>query len=376
MGDPAVEGHDDYGSIAPRLSKAVLITVFTGFCAVAYTRLIDAPGTTFVATLPAFGYLAALLALQLLYFSQDPDRLRTRSGVGVLVLQAALGYLPILEFGHPWSGMPGFVAGSALLVLPAVPAWFVFGAAVVTMTLYQASDGWDLPSVVYIAVSTAITGLVVYGLTRLSTLVKEVNAARTELADTAVARERLRFARDLHDLLGYSLSAITLKSELTHRLVAKDPARARDELSEVLAISRQALADVRSVASGYRDLSLAEESRSARSVLAAADVAVNLAVDQLDVPAPIATVLATVLREGVTNVLRHSKAEHVDIRVRQDGDEVTIAVVNDGVPDEPVEQGTGSGLHNLSGRVATLGGVLAAGVGADGRFELAATIPL
>ena len=91
----------------------------------------------------------------------------------------------------------------------------------------------------------------------------------------AVAQERLRFARDLHDLLGYSLSAITLKSELTHRLVPKNPDKAQNELVEILDISRKALADVRAVASGYRELSLENESESARSLLLAADVAVT-----------------------------------------------------------------------------------------------------
>jgi two-component system, NarL family, sensor histidine kinase DesK len=129
--------------------------------------------------------------------------------------------------------------------------------------------------IAYAALTTAVTGLAVYGLTRLSTLVVELHEARTELAQMAVTQERLRFARDLHDLLGYSLSAITLKSELTHRLVTKDPAKAQDELVEILDISRKALGDVRSVASGYRELSLENESESARTLLLAADVAVT-----------------------------------------------------------------------------------------------------
>jgi signal transduction histidine kinase len=379
--DPAVESHSDYGTLAPRLSRGVLIGVFAGFCAVTLTNISTIPGLGTAPKVFAVLDILALLGLQLLYFSRDPIKVRTRTGIAMNVLQAALAYLPLLQFEHSWTGMPGFVAGTALLVLPAVAAWSVFGLVVLSMTLYQASAGFDITDTVYILVSTCITGLVVYGLTRLSTLVKEVNAARTQLAEMAVARERLRFARDLHDLLGYSLSAITLKSELTHRLVTKDPGRARDELSEVLAISRQALADVRSVASGYRELSLEDESRSARSVLAAADVAIQMTMKYKDLPARVTTVLATVLREGVTNVLRHSKAEHVEICVRQNADQVAILVVNDGVPDEPMEQiphseKGGSGIHNLSDRVTTLGGVLNAGIGSDGRFRLTAAVPL
>src|SRR5205823_5301028 len=121
-----------------------------------------------------------------------------------------------------------------------------------------------------------ISGLATFGLTWMVRSVTELRAARTRLAQAAVAEERLRFARDLHDLLGLSLSAITLKSELARRLVTVDPDKARDELTEILAISRLALADVRLVASGYRELSLQEESRSAESLLAAADVDVRI----------------------------------------------------------------------------------------------------
>ncbi|WP_166659324.1 sensor histidine kinase [Labedaea rhizosphaerae] len=379
--DPAVEAQGDYGTLAPRLSRGVLIGVFAGFCAVTLTNISTLPDLGVLPKVFAVLDTLALLALQLLYFSRDPIKVRTHTGIAMNVLQAALAYLPLLVFHHAWTGMPGFVAGTALLVLPAIAAWSAFGLVVLSMTLYQASAGFEVTDTVYIFVSTSITGLVVYGLTRLSTLVKEVNAARSELAEMAVARERLRFARDLHDLLGYSLSAITLKSELTHRLVAKDPERAREELSEVLAISRQALADVRSVASGYRELSLEDESRSARSVLAAADVDVQMHMNYDDLPARVTTVLATVLREGVTNVLRHSKAEQVKICVRQNDDQVAILVVNDGVPDEPMEQvarsdNSGSGIHNLSDRVTALGGLLSAGVGTDGRFRLTAAVPL
>ena len=128
----------------------------------------------------------------------------------------------------------------------------------------------------YTAISTVTTGLVVYGLSRLTALVVEVQTSRAEIARMAVLRERLRFARDLHDLLGYSLSAITLKIELTHRLLEKSPQEASDQLLEILEISRLALSDARTVASGYRELSLEEECRSAVSVLAAADISVQL----------------------------------------------------------------------------------------------------
>lgn len=331
-------------------------------------------------------YLAVLLVLQLFWASpRSPESSPLVRG-GVLAVQAALVYLPMLEFKDNWVGMPGFLAGSALLALPAIPGRLAAGAVVASMAVAQAFYTGQTIDVVYITLSTTLTALLVYGLTRLASLVTELHEARTELADMAVAAERLRFARDLHDLLGYSLSSITLKTELTHRLVHKNPARARSELVEILSIVRQALADVRVVSSGYRALSLDEECKSVRSTLGAADITVEMDADYHDLPVRVATVIATVLREGVTNLLRHSKADHCVIEIRTDEEHAAIDVVNNGVPtrhDElpgatavPIADFGGSGINNLSARVSALGGTLTATFEEDERFRLAAIVPL
>ncbi|MDT0551565.1 histidine kinase dimerization/phosphoacceptor domain-containing protein, partial [Streptomyces lonegramiae] len=124
-----------------------------------------------------------------------------------------------------------------------------------------------------------LCGIVIYGLSRLTDLVHEVHRTREELARMAVGRERLRFARDLHDLLGYSLSAIALKGELVHRLIEVRPEHARSETEELLMVARQALADGRVVSSGYRDMSLRDEATSAAASLAAADIQADVAID-------------------------------------------------------------------------------------------------
>jgi signal transduction histidine kinase len=217
-----------------------------------------------------------------------------------------------------------------------------------------------------------------------------------------------------------SLSAIALKSELTARVLPLDRERATEELVEILGLTRQALSDVRSVASGYRELSLDSESRSAKSVLAAADVRVRMEMLSDELPAPVRTVLAVVLREGVTNVLRHSNVESCEIAVRRTPAGICLDIVNDGVEqaakaterpptaekadtalrrdgsagngsparsEVPVrrvsgnglpgrETSAGSGIGNLSHRVADLGGELTAGVQADGRFRLRAVVPV
>nr|WP_246422498.1 histidine kinase [Nocardiopsis mwathae] len=246
------------------------------------------------------------------------------------------------------------------------------------MAVAQAHFSGDYVDIAYTTVSTLITGLIVYGLSRLQELVRQLHDAQRQLAETAVTRERLRFARDLHDLLGYSLSSITLRTELAHKLVLRQPQRARDELEETLRTSRQALADVRTVAHGYRELSLDQECRSVRSVLVAAEVELRMRTDYGDLPARVSTVAATVLREGVTNLLRHSKAENCEITVVEEDGEVAVEIVNDGIDGTLRQSGprSGSGLHNLSERVQALGGLLTAGADGEGRFRLGVRLPL
>ncbi|HEY7594297.1 MAG TPA: histidine kinase, partial [Actinophytocola sp.] len=315
---------------APKLAMAVLVTVFVGFGVVSSIALLSTPGFDFASTVLSLIYTAALLVLQIGYFGRPARHRGAPAKYLALLAQAALVYLPLLQYGQAWVSRPGFLAGSVLLCLPAAAGVPLFVGIVASMGAAQAAMTGSGADVAYTTVSTVITGLVVFGLTWLANLVVELDSAREELAQLAVARERLRFARDLHDLLGLSLSAITLKSELTRRLITDQPAEAKEELGEILGISRKALADVRSVASGYRRLSLDDECDSAESVLATANVAVTLRREYQKLPAETGTLLATVLREGITNVLRHSEAEQCAIEIRQHDDTVAIEIVNDG----------------------------------------------
>jgi two-component system sensor histidine kinase DesK len=358
------------------------MTVFGGFCLLGFLHVLYDRQLPMSLTLLSLALMLALFALQMLHLGRHEPKLR-RSSLGYLVLlgQALIVYPPMLIYGAAWISLPGFLGGWALLVLSPAWGWTILGLVAVSVGCIQAvtlSPGEPpVISIAYAIISTIITGLIIYGLTRLASVVTAMHAARTEMAKLAVAAERLRFARDLHDLLGYSLSAISLKSELTHRLVTKNPGRAEEELAQILEISRQALADVRSVASGYRELSFDDEAKSARSVLSAADVDVRMELLHRELPPRVRTVLATVLREGVTNILRHSKAERCDITLRQTDSDVTIEIVNDGVPPGPRESllDSGSGIHNLSNRVANLDGSLTTSTSPDGFFRLRATIP-
>jgi signal transduction histidine kinase len=130
------------------------------------------------------------------------------------------------------------------------------------------------------------------------------------------------------------------------------------------------------VASGYRSLSLRQELGTAESLLAGAAVDVRLTVRHGNLPGQLGTLLATVVREGVTNVLRHSKAELCEITVRQRVGAVALEIVNDGVTQAPLPRGAGSGIDNLSYRVAQRGGTLCAGLQPDGRFRLCVEVPV
>jgi two-component system sensor histidine kinase DesK len=375
MAPPSTTRRSSATNLAPNLARAIVVVVFSAFVVIAFLRILYegfGPPSRIVTSIV---YLAPLLWLQLYVFGRPQVQFRRPVLYAAFILQAVLVVLAV-EFSPAFLSLPGFLAGSALLVLPPRLAWPVFAVTVVGMGWKYATLTSSPLEITFAALTTALTGLVVYGLTRLSSLVVELHEARTELAQMAVAQERLRFARDLHDLLGYSLSAITLKSELTHRLVPKHPDKAQSELVEILDIARKALADVRSVASGYRELSLDNESESARSVLLAADVDVIIDISYGNLPTPVKTVLATVLREGITNVLRHSKAERCEISVRQADGRVWLDIVNDGVQTNRAPSGGGSGIRNLSVRIEALKGQLIAGIEPDGRYGLHVWAPV
>ncbi|MGH3645771.1 MAG: sensor histidine kinase, partial [Micromonosporaceae bacterium] len=322
---------------------------------------------------------AAIVGLQLGYFGRPGARLRPATSVPLLLVQAILVYGVALLFGEWWlRGLPGFVAASVLLVLRpaiAVPAAIAITASEAWLRALYGGNAYEIVGDV---ITTATTVVLVYGLTLLTRLVSEFHQAQSRLARMAVAEERLRFARDLHDLLGLSMSAISLKAGLAAKLLEPDPAAAQEQVSEIVTLSRKALGDVRSVASGYLELSLDEELRLAHSVLTSADIAAQIERNDRELPEEIGSVLATVVREGTTNVLRHSNAEWCEITVRQTGDQARLEIVNNGVPAEAATPGPagGNGIRNLSHRVGALGGECFAGIERDGIYRLRAAIPL
>lgn len=223
-------------------------------------------------------------------------------------------------------------------------------------------------------------GLDMIGFVRLADALRELHSAREELARQAVTEERLRMARDLHDLLGHTLSLITLKSELAGRLLEKDSHAAAQQVHEVERVARQALREVREAVAGYRQRTLRGELDAAHQILEAAGIECAIEDSAQMLPLNIDMVLAWVVREGITNVIRHSRAQHCLIHITLTEGIAHAEITNDGYPSkETSEVDRGSGLSGLAERVAREGGQLEAGVkplAGNPGFRLKVEIPL
>ncbi|MEV1080697.1 histidine kinase [Streptomyces sp. NPDC050211] len=360
-------------------TRAVLIVpvVFLplGLCAIAA----DDPGPAAAAL-----SVAALIGTYVLFLLLNlPVRRRIhghRLGL-TLTVQGVLAFLPVVAPGPVWPGMAGYFTGSLLLTVAARTGRVLAALAVAGVCAAAIGEGAGPASWLYAGWSTAVVALVVYGTARLSRLMLTAREEREMLAWRAVEQERRRYARDLHDLLGYSLSAITLKGDLAQRLVRQHPERSREELDGLLMVARQALSDVRTVARGYRDLSLTLEAESARSLLTAADIRTGVDL-RCESQGPVGTVLATVLREGVTNIVRHSKATECRIETRRsDEGFVRLVITNDGVgavhsgPFPCLDGGGSGGLANLAERLAAIGGRLTVDTDERGWYRVTAEAP-
>ncbi|MFE1908429.1 sensor histidine kinase [Streptomyces gardneri] len=212
-------------------------------------------------------------------------------------------------------------------------------------------------------------------------IVWELERSRDLKARLAVAEERLRFGRDLHDVIGRNLSVIALKSELAVQLARRERPEAVDQMIEVQRIARESQREVRDVVRGYREADLRVELEGARGVLDAAGIDCAIASPfgpaGLVLPDEVQSALGWVVRETTTNVLRHGDARRCAISVREEEDEVLLTVENDGAG-QAAGAGTrgGSGLAGLRERLAAVGGTLEAGPGGDGTFRVAARIPV
>ncbi len=294
-----------------------------------------------------------------------------------------------LAFGTSWLALFLYVVVTATLTVPLswAPRSIVAAALAVIAVELVRQEAAGLATAAGWALSVGMAGYAALLLRRRGLLVRELRAAQDEIARLAAAHavsaERLRFARDLHDLLGHSLSVIALKAELARRLLERElpDSRAEDEVGDVEVIARRALGEVRQAVSGYREASLAGEVDRARVALEAAGVEVEVQGSLLKLPADSGDLLAWVMREATTNVVRHSQAHHVKIVVHELPEGVTLEVGDDGVGiegevgDKSKSVTYGSGLTGLAERLRKAGGRLEARPQADGGFHVKAFVP-
>ncbi len=301
-------------------------------------------------------------------------------GIASFLAIVAIAYVPLDWYSWDWATFQWFVVASAAMVLPRpwgalTAAGVIVGTAVWSIVAIQGFTGDDVESAVNFVYYSAIMGMggaALYGSARLVHVLEDLFDARTELADLAVGRERLRVSRDLHDLLGQSLSAVSLKGDLALKLLASDEDAARAEIESLTGVARGALRDVRAVTHVEHAVSLSAELDAAAALLGAAgiDTAIDMQVPELAHPTE--EVFAWAVREGATNTLRHSDAAHWNVSVARRGTAVRLEMVNDGAPDRI---GSGSGLAGLTERAGALSGLATAGPVGDGRFRLLVEIP-
>ncbi|MGW0804669.1 sensor histidine kinase [Nonomuraea sp. NPDC002799] len=366
--EPLPAGRTDLPDESTRLSRWALTAMSVNVSAIVLNNVAGSQATTARHWAVAVVVAALAVAFQLYHGvprASAPPAWRWTLPSHLLIVGAAALYVG----DGTMSPLVGMAAADILLWLPA--RWSVPAVAAIAVAcgfllrLYPEVGGYEL----YQVVSMIGLAIGVFAFNRFPEAAGRLRGLRAQAARSAVVTERLRVARDVHDLLGFTLSAITLKAELALRAIGHDPDKAALLLAEVRPLAVRGLADVRSITSGGPALSLPEEIESARSLLGSAGVGVQV---HAGGPAESA-VLATVLREAVTNVVRHSAARLCTIAVETDGDEVRLRVVNDGLA--RAVPGTGSGLPSLVDRVGAAGGTLTAGDRGDGTFALVASVP-
>lgn len=333
----------------------------------------------------AFGGAALFVCVFLwLMWMHEPLQLVPAEPSEIRKYRAVIAFLAVLAgalsftLGAEWRMLFAFhINVAAGIMLPRKDAYVtIAGIAVVTLVGGLSMGLW------WLAAPVIALGLWATAFVNQVATVAELRAAREELARLAVAEERLRFARDLHDLLGHSLSLITLKHELAARLLPATPARAAKEIREAQEVAQRALREVREAVVGYRQPTLVEEIRGAEEMLEAAGIACRIEYGTGPLSKSVESVLAWTVREGVTNVMRHSRAHHCAIRLVRAAGTIRAEVSDDGRGLVPARDGAegatgGSGLSGLAERVAGFAGAdFVAGPLPEGGFRICVSLPL
>jgi two-component system, NarL family, sensor histidine kinase DesK len=352
--------HNTPGGRLLCMGCALLLLVFP-LADLASGRL--SPGATILAAAGLAAFAAAYLRLFWILPRMADER--RAEGFALLVAVAVLAVVLGAAIGQEWLGLLVYLSVAAALTLPTRVALVgVIGATVAALAIVGGLDD--------VVLQTLLFGLLLIAVRRLVELVRELEATRDQVAALAVSDERLRLARDLHDLLGRNLSVIALKSELARKLLGRDPAAAEREVRDVEAVARESLQEARAAVFGLHRANPASEIDQARDTLTAAGIEVTVHTGD-PLPAAVQAPLAFAVREATTNVLRHSRARHCDIALRPAGDRAVLEVRDDGIGGTGCPE-RGTGLRGLGERMAEVGGTLEAGPAPGGGFRLVAAV--
>lgn len=312
--------------------------------------------------------LAAFAALYVRLFWILPSITSERraEGSALLAAIAALAIALSIAFGDDWLTLLIYLSVAAALALPA--RFALAGIAAVAGIGVAITGGMD------VALQVVSFGVLLVAVRTLMELVRELEAARAQVAELAAREERLRLSRDMHDLLGHHLSLIALKSQLARKLIGRDAGAAEREVRDIESVARSSLEEARAAVRGLRRASLDAELDAAREALEAAGLQVRVE-SAGPLPAGVETLLGFAAREGATNVIRHSDARRCAIVVRRAGEVAELEVHDDGASAKR-GPGQGSGLRGLAERMAEVGGTLAAGPADEGGFRLVARVPI
>jgi two-component system, NarL family, sensor histidine kinase DesK len=307
-----------------------------------------------------------LVVIYLGYILIPPLVWPERAWVRILVIgiywAATLVLLPYLGVFLVWVWVL-IIAIAAFCWLPAaasiVITVLIAGAQVLLASTDHFNDGTFIAPIVTVTVASSL-----FSITNQIVANRKLRDAQATIASLAAAEERARLARDLHDVLGHSLTVVAVKSELAGRLVERDPKRAIAEIADIEGLARTALADLRAAVSSYRDMNLDSELNAARTALDAAGIRAHLPEDASGVDEDLRPLFGWVLREGVTNVIRHAQATECWVNLQPK----SLSVRDDGrgVPGD----GAGNGLKGLTERASEAGAQLTAVGGESGGFVL------
>ncbi len=311
--------------------------------------------------------------------------------LGAVTAAVAVTALVVAEHGPPGDGVDSaaggvfgvvLIFGAGIIALGvrsrrrvyAVVAGFSAGAGLVGPPLGRPVPESLVHAVVVLIGCGFVAFTAVFSVWLLNA-VYELDEARETRARLAVAEERLRFGRDLHDVMGRNLAVIALKSELAVQLARRGRPEAVEQMIEVQRIAQESQREVRDVVRGYREADLAVELAGAHGVLTAAGITCEVRGEPAGLPVEVQSALGWVMREATTNVLRHGDAGRCAVELSVNKGRVVLRVENDGASGTS-DGGGGSGLAGLRERLAAVDGTLAAGPAGGGVFRLVAEVPL